>query len=142
MDREIKFRGKSSVTNEWVYGSPVNVGNESHIVGFDEVDLDGHHLMYCSDRPVFTKQGTIGQFTGLHDKNGKEIYEGDIVQMNIERGDILCVVTWNLEVGEWDLNLVGCMIEGVRPLGLWLRDSSCVIKVIGNKFDNPELLEE
>lgn len=140
MNREIKFRGKSSVTNEWVYGSLVNVGNESHIVGFDEVDLDGHHLSYCSDRPVFTKQGTIGQFTGLHDKNGNEIYEGDIVQMNIERGDILCVVTWNLEVGEWDLNLVGCMIEGVRPLGLWLRDSSCMIKVIGNKFDNPELL--
>ena len=44
MSREIIFRGKSEVTNEWVYGSLVKVGNESHIVGFDEVDLDGHHL--------------------------------------------------------------------------------------------------
>lgn len=75
MGREIIFRGKSEVTNEWVYGSLVKVGNESHIVGFDEVDLDGHHISYCSDRPIFTKQGTIGQFTGLHDKNGKLNWE-------------------------------------------------------------------
>lgn len=142
MSREIIFRGKSEVTNEWVYGSLVKVGNESHIVGFDEVDLDGHHLSYCSDRPIFTKQGTIGQFTGLHDKNGKEIYEGDIVQMHIENGNILLVVTWNLEVGAWLLKLKGCNIEGLRTLGEWLRDSSSVIQVVGNIYDNPELLEE
>lgn len=62
--------------------------------------------------------------------------------MHIENGNILLVVTWNLEVGAWLLKLKGCNIEGVRTLGEWLRDSSSVIQVVGNIYDNPELLEE
>lgn len=129
MNREIKFRGKSSVINEWVYGSLVNVGNESHIVGFDEVDLDGHHLMYCSDRPVFTKQGTIGQFTGLHDKNGKEIYEGDIISNESYKGIVV------YKNGSFVLDLgksCGCVY-------LFFLDS---LLVVGNIYDSPELLED
>lgn len=141
MKREIKFRGKSTFNNQdWVYGHLALIDNVPSILEESMKWEDGAEMRL--EEWSYVHENTIGQFTGLCDKNGNEIYEGDIVQMNIERGDILCVVTWNLEVGEWDLNLVGCMIEGVRPLGLWLRDSSCVIKVIGNKFDNPELLEE
>lgn len=138
--REIKFRGKTE-SNQFIFGDLIQYENGDTAIFFKKITRYGYEATQISNRTKVDKE-TIGQFTGLHDKNGNEIYEGDIVQMNIERGDILCVVTWNLEVGEWDLNLVGCMIEGVRPLGLWLRDSSCVIKVIGNKFDNPELLEE
>lgn len=141
MNREIIYRGKSSVTNEWVYGSLVRVGNENHIIGFDEVDLDGHHIRYYSDRPVFTKQRTIGQFTGFCDKNGKEIYESDILQLTIENGKVLCIVTWNIEVGAWCLKLNGSKLEGSRTLGEWLRDSSTEIEMIGNIYDNKELLE-
>ena len=142
MNREIIYRGKSSVTNEWVYGSLVRVGNENHIIGFDEVDLDGHHIRYYSDRPVFTKQGTIGQFTGFYDKNCKEIYESDILQLTIEKGKVLCIVTWNIEVGAWYLKLNGCKLEGIRTLGEWLRDSSTEIEMIGNIYDNKKLLED
>ena len=141
MNREIIFRGKSSVTNEWVYGSLVKCGNENHIIGFDEVDLDGHHIRYYSDRPVFTKQETIGQFTGLYDKNGKEIYEGDILGTNESvigwvkggvRGYCYDVVYINHPAGESDWSLYGTIKY----------DYPGKIKVIGNIYDNKELLEE
>lgn len=129
MSREIIFRGKSEVTNEWVYGSLVKVGNESHIVGFDEVDLDGHHLSDCSDRPIFTKQGTIGQFTGLYDKNGTDIYEGDIVRNESCKG----VVSYRNGAFVLDLgNSCGCVY-------LFFLDS---LLVVGNIYDSPELLED
>lgn len=143
MSREIIFRGKSEVTNEWVYGSLVKVGNESHIVGFDEVDLDGHHLSYCSDRPIFTKQGTIGQFTGLYDKNGKEIYEGDIIMCIGERNDnkgrkyyrkvLFNSGAFGMKVPEYKFISALCdhVVNGKLN---W--------EVVGNIYDNPELLED
>ena len=141
MNREIIFRGKSSVTNEWAYGSLVKVGNENHIVGFDEVDLDGHHIRYYSDRPVFTKQGTIGQFTGLCDLNGKEIYEGDIVR--IYDGEICfnIVVKWSEEA----MAFMACYCDGNQSPLSWfsnLLSRTHEIEVIGNIYDNPELMEE
>lgn len=129
MNREIIFRGKSSITNEWVYGSLVKVGNESHIIEFDEVDLDGHHIRFCSDRPVFTKQGTIGQFTGLYDKNGKEIYEGDIIRNESCKG----VVVYK--------NGAFCLELGKSCGYVWLFCLDSLLD-IGNIYDNKELLEE
>ena len=141
MSREIIFRGKSSTTNEWVYGSLVKVGNESHIVGFDEVDLDGHHIRFCSDRPVFIKQGTISQFTGLYDKNGKGIYEGDILRVYDGERYFNIVIKW---VEKTMTSMTCCPDENQCPLS-WLSDSlsrTYEIEVIGNLYDNKELLEE
>ena len=140
MNREIKFRGKSSVTNEWVYGSLVKVGNENHIVGFDEVDLDGHHIRYYSDRPVFTKQGTIGQFIGWFDNNDKEIYEDDILRVYDGERCFNIVVKWSKEA----MAFMACYCDGNQSPLSWfsnLISRTYEIEVIGNIHDNPELLK-
>lgn len=152
MNREIIYRGKSSVTNEWVYGSLVRVGNENHIIGFDEVDLDGHHIRYYSDRPVFTKQGTIGQFTGLCDKNEKEAYFGDIVRFTPK---VLNLIGSDYIETDYDLLAVidtdkynHSVLRILNDKGKFKKGDFYHIEgllkgeIVGNIFDNKEFLEE
>jgi len=85
---------------------------------------------------------SVGQFTGLTDKKGREIYEGDVLRIN--NGAVICllVVTWNAEVGSWCLRFKEELKEGTRPLGRWLCDRDYDIELTGNIYDNKELLED
>lgn len=143
MKREIKFRAKRKDNNKWAFGDLVkdNAGGawiETNLQTWrencDDVDAFGSRLYVDID--------TVGQFTGLTDKKGREIYEGDVLRIN--NGAVIClfVVTWNAEVGSWCLRFKEELKEGTRPLGRWLCDRDYDIELTGNIYDNKELLEE
>lgn len=136
MKREIKFRGKRH-NGSWVYGDLCTLANRFISIRENRYTYNGiSHEEYEVD------EDTIGQFTGLTDKKGREIYEGDVLRIN--NGAVICllVVTWNAEVGSWCLRFKEELKEGTRPLGRWLCDRDYDIELTGNIYDNKELLED
>ena len=122
MKRTVKFRGKRYNGN-WIFGSLIDY-NDGTIPMIANREYGCEHII----------PETVGQFTRLRDKNGKEIYEGDILICNsnplkgfIEWNKILCQFqcTWNNKLGAADIyHLI----------------KYCNGEVIGNIHDNPELL--
>nr|DAZ50265.1 MAG TPA: YopX protein [Caudoviricetes sp.] len=134
--REILFRGRIS-KNEWVYGLPIEGeplmggGKETCIVTKPGLSYyDGVLMTY--DECVEVDPDTVGQFTGLTDKNGTKIFEGDIVRY----GDTIHRVVFEQRNGTAYFGLVYAACETL-PFGHY--QDLKQIEVIGNIYDNPEL---
>ena len=144
--REILFRGMRLDNCNWIIG---------HLIKYEDGRAricESHTDIFCYEKDKSIIQtvahmvapSTIGQFTGLTDKNGKKIFEGDIVR-----------VLGNQQVDDWkNVDYVAliafldggfCAIDGTveehgfRRYALARMDFS--LEIIGNQFDNPELLE-
>lgn len=138
--RDIKFRGKRLDNGEWVYGSlvrGVEVDDPNNVTWWIFEDTTAHQMHLVKyQHPI--DPATIGQYTGLKDKNGKEIYEGDILYC-ISRFDNANMVVI-FEDGEF--RMVLCEKYKTYETGGGFYAIRCFEKeIIGNIYDNPELLE-
>lgn len=149
--REILFRGKRLDTGEWVEGFLLKVtidGKTAYLIFGDNFCFDGSDVKALSHALV--DPATVGQFTGLVDKDDKRIFEGDLFRDESE--DLTAVVIfkdgcfrleWHGITGTWtesgfDECGGGYGITECEPVDYWYVHD---MEVIGNIHDNPELLE-
>lgn len=124
--RRIKFRGIRLLSNDWEYGNLIQ-------------RPDGGHFIETGDLRLCPVQDfSIGQFTGLLDKDGKEIYEGDVIQDDYYNKHLI-------QYDEQEACFVACLLPITKFSSRgnvsqnWINEFDKV--VIGNIHDNPELLE-
>ena len=131
--REIKFRGHSIYEDKWVYGGVHIVGDDAMILAVRPGNLIFH-------APVDPK--SVGEFTGLHDKDGKEIYEGDRLMCTVNDEPIGEIDRVQFKDGEFRL------ANRDRSLRSWLyteelygKEVECNFYLAGNIFEHPDLLK-
>lgn len=157
--REILFRGKTSVNCDWVYGYPVPFDNVTGwVIISHKLTLIPEYASVGTGYFTEVLNDTICQCTGLKDKNGNKIFEGDILQFGTKR----LLVYWNDEAFQWQAKTrLGHYTKqyDACPLSMGCnRDWDCITlaeiaaeeivlgkmstEIIGNAFDNPDLLKD
>jgi uncharacterized phage protein (TIGR01671 family) len=122
--REIKFRARGAIVICWIYGYFIQEKGQCFI------ENDGGRYSVRAD--------SICQFTGLKDKNGKEIYSGDLIRQHGTLYEILpCVGGFECQI--WKEFKQGGAEKGSVYIFSCLLDTSC--EIIGNIYENPELLK-
>ena len=136
--REILFRGKRADNGEWVEGY-------LYITQNGEYEISNYCKYYnCERNTYIVIPETVGQYTGMVDKNGTKIFEGDILKIKSCDYDYeyttqvyyschtLCV---NIYGQDYDSTAIGFADD------IW-DEECCEVEVIGNIYDNPKLLEQ
>lgn len=128
--REILFRGKTPMTDRWVFGSGLLYDGVNTWIVNNPI---GQAIAFGETKTIVIPE-TIGQYTGLTDKNGTKIFEGDIVKY----GDTIHKVVFEQRTGTAYFGIVYNELETL-PFGHY--QDLKQIEVIGNIHDNPELLK-
>lgn len=138
--REILFRGKRKDNGEWIKGFYIKATHHWHEHGIHEDWIAVDTIQnggWCNVRGKYAViPETVGQFTGLYDKNGTKIFEGDIIAYKYKTNPYLNTFT----IGH-------CIVEYIETLGVYspFGDSGLAleaneIEVVGNIHDNPDIL--
>ena len=126
--REILFRGKTTLDNEWGVGAGVYKSEGyTWIITDDATKTENRGTGSDAINPA-----TIGQYTGLTDKNGTKIFEGDVVRLYLVD---------DIEMGIIKFNDIMCRFMFFSKDGGYSFDNACTFEVIGNIHDNPELMK-
>lgn len=150
--REHLYRGKRVANGKWVEGFYAEPTRHWHKYGIHKAWIitsafqNGGFFNVMGRHAVLPE--TVGEYTGLTDKNGKKIFDGDIVKcyryLNGKDGELVfenLVVVWDEMNACFSLVKVGVGYTSYR-YNDYEMDDTHEFEVIGNKFDNPELLEE
>lgn len=134
MSREILFRGKRTYNKKWIEGSlVVDYAGNTYIV-WEYETVKGAMI---SSKTINVYPETVGEYTGLTDKNGKKIFEGDIVKGDREYFTYAHLYGRVVYDGGQFSIAFDDALEDIECLGAWAN----AVEVIGNIHDNPELLE-
>lgn len=134
MRREIIFRGRDIETGKWMYSTPFlgMLDTMTPAIVAHPGLVDEKNIYYSIGRAV--DLDTIGQFTGVTDKNGVYIFEGDVVNILCENEEV-GVIKWEEDTARFIISAEGFFADFDNYYGHDL-------EVIDNIHDNPELLEE
>lgn len=144
MDREILFRAKQVCNNEWIEGYYLNCyypGNSTDQTGHFIVEYPGkYHEIYLS---------TLCQYTGLVDKSGRKIWENDVVSGIAYSSVRVGYIVWIDEIAGFGVRYYNRHREPtawenssiLKAIQRWNKPNEFQAKVVGNIFDNPDLIE-
>lgn len=136
MMREILFRGKDSITKSWVYGALVQQQDDPLREKTLIISYSNYQYGDFSEAVVHeVDPETVGQYTGFVDKKGKKIFEGDILSIYNSKA-FLFAVEWNNQY------VLKCTTNGVSDNIFNVIESPEDVEVVGNIYDNPELIKD